>query len=159
MPRFPFCTALVVLLVSGPSLGTAQVNSSSGHTRVPATIVLTDDVPAGSRYAVKRIPDAARRDVILLRSDGTGADLSEAVDALLTARLVEGDYPTARRTIRARSIGRAKLFRRTYPWAERVLTDARNSRAIAIAHVGTVRAVQIWLPATGTKRGTGRVSG
>lgn len=137
----------IVISAAIASVSPAQNRAPQRAGRVPVTIVLTDRTPPGSRFAVERIPTAARRDVIALKPNATAGELAEAVNALLTARQVEGDVPAARRTLRVRPT-RAKNAGapRVYPWAARVLADLQRAAPTNIEGIGEVRAVQIWLP-------------
>lgn len=139
-----FGLAVVLLLSTGSAAG-AQATESEVVPRVPATIVLSDTRPAGSRFVLRRVPNAARPDVIVLAPDATADDLTDAVRTLLTARHKDGDKPVANQILRIRPT-RSGAPRPAYPWIPRVLADVKGADRIDIPGVGNVRAVQIWLP-------------
>jgi hypothetical protein len=145
--RSMLCGVLFALLVfsARASVAPAQDTAPQPSVRVAATIVLADRLPADSRFVVRRVPGSARHDVVVLRPDATAAELTEAVNTLLTARYVEGDIPSTKRTLRIRPTGRKGAIRE-YPWAARVLADVRRAAPVDIPEVGNARAVEIWLP-------------
>jgi hypothetical protein len=117
--------------------------------RVPVTIALVDraadqDAPA----VILRRRDAAPHDVILLRrGSATGEQLAVAIQTLLLARDAAGDTATTNATVRPRP-GRAPSA-----WmgaergrAERVVARLRGAAPVFVAGVGTVPAVEIYLP-------------
>ena len=144
---------LAVLTVCAAQLGAQQ----SGPQRVPVTVVMVDrlvhpDVP----FTIQRRPDLKAQDVIVLRSDATPDQLSDAVRGLLTARQVGGDSAAAPATMRIRpntpaSTGgnRAAVSRPSLPWVPRVLADLRRAEYRDVPGIGHVRAVEIWLPRQG----------
>lgn len=136
---------LLVVHGIGSSAG-AQAPVSEAFARVPATIVLSDRLPPGSRFVVKRSPAAARRDIIVLAPDANEQELSAAIRALLTVRQREGDVPADAKTVRIRPTRSALVARPAFPWIGRVLADVNRADRIEIPEVGSVRAVQIWLP-------------
>jgi hypothetical protein len=150
--------ALLAVHASGSKAG-AQAAVSEGSARVPATIALTDRLPPGSRFVVKRSPLAARRDIILLATDANEQDLSAAIRALLAVRQREGDVPANAKTLRLRPTGSNPHARPALPWVGRVLADVKRADRIEIREVGTVRAVQIWLPRQGKSRSRSDRSG
>lgn len=80
----------------------------SSPRRVPVLVLLLGPQPrTGEPFMIHRRPDEG--DVIALRPDATATDLADAVRALLTARQVEGDTATERRTIRVRPRPSASL--------------------------------------------------
>jgi hypothetical protein len=125
--------------------------------RVPVTVVLVDrlahpDVP----FVMQRRPDLRPQDVIVLRSDATPDQLSDAVRGLLTARQAGGDSAAAPAAMRIRpntpaltGANRAAASRPTLPWAPRVLADLRRAEYREVPGIGHVRAVEIWLPRQG----------
>lgn len=137
--------ALLVVHGIGSSAG-AQAPASKAPARVPATIVLSDRLPPGSRFVVKRSPASARRDVIVLAPDANEQELSAAIRALLTVRQREGDFPADAKTVRIRPTRSNPAARPAFPWIGRVLADVNRADRIEIPEVGSVRAVQIWLP-------------
>ncbi|MGK2934459.1 MAG: hypothetical protein ACSLFE_04350 [Gemmatimonadaceae bacterium] len=130
----------------------AQSPATDEAARVPVTIALTDRIPPGSRFVVKRIPTAARQDVLALRPDATPAELTAAVTALLAARQAEGDFPTTERTLRLRPKHSTAVPRGDYPWAARVLADVRTAEPTTVPGIGKVQAVEIWLPRVSRKQ-------
>jgi len=117
-------------------------------TRVPVTIALSDQaMPPGAPFMIQRRPYQTPRDVIVLRSDATADQLSDAVRSLLTIRQAGGDMPTAPATMRMRPRDtRVAASRRAYPWVQRVLGDVQRAAYRDVPGVGRVRAVEIWLP-------------
>jgi hypothetical protein len=117
--------------------------------RVPVTVVMLDTLASGTPFRILRRTEVDPRDVIVLRSDADSATLSAAVHELLLIRSVQGD--TARSgaggLVRVRPHTRAPgRTVRMLPWGRRVVDDVRAAQSRAVAGVGTVRAVQIWLP-------------
>lgn len=145
-------TRILGVLVAAVTLlhvtGAGQAATAPGApTRVPVTIALVEQLPVqGAPFVVERRPDAAQRDVILLPAGADAALLTEAVQMLLVARQAGGDTPTTAATMRVRP-QRARITPRPiFPWAHRVLSDLRRADARPVDGVGTVRAVEIWLP-------------
>jgi hypothetical protein len=139
-------TLLLLLTPTMPLTSAAQAAATGQQGRVPVTIVVTDRVPSDSRFAVQRIPDAARRDRILLRSDARSEDLMAAINTLLSARRIEGDVPPVERTMRIRPTSTRNIRRAPYPWISRILTDLRQTPEKDVPGIGRARAIQIWLP-------------
>lgn len=137
--------ALALLLI--PDATPAQARRSRAPVRFPATVAIVDRLPVpGVSFVVQRRPDLTPSDLILLRASATPAEVSDAVRALLTARQVSGDLPTTTATIRLRPRQESQFKRRDLPWTPRVLADLRRATTRTIPGVGTVRAVDIWLP-------------
>jgi hypothetical protein len=141
--------ALFLALAAGlPAL--AQTSRRPGQVaRVPVALVLVDSLAQpGVPYVVQRRPNASPHDVILLRSDATAAQLSEAINSLLMVREARGDIPTTAGTLRIHPHGNAAvaLQRRPIPWAQRVFHDLHRVKAAPVAGVGNVQSVVIYLP-------------
>lgn len=148
MRSLPLATALLIAL-SATDHGVAQQQAASARqpTRVPVTLVLVDDLPRSEvPFLVERRPGVAPHDVILLRSDATPEQLSEAIRTLLVIRQVEGDTTSRRATMRTRLRQAHAGPRREFPWVSRVLADLRRAPPEPLAGYGEVRAVEIWLP-------------
>jgi hypothetical protein len=142
-------SALLVALAAGlPAL--AQTSRKPGQVaRVPLALVLVDSLAQpGVPYVLQRRPTASPHDVILLRSDATVAQLSEAVNSVLMVRQARGDFPTTAGTLRIHPHGNAAvaLQRRPFPWAQRVYHDLHRAKAAPVAGVGNVQSVVIYLP-------------
>ncbi len=148
MPRIHFGFAFGLFLIPAlASVSAAQTHAAGGREgRLPVTIVVSDRVPSDSRFVVHRVPNAARRDRIVLRSDATGEDLMAAINTLLSARQIEGDIPSVERTLRIRPTHASNSRRAPYPWVARILTDLRQAAPTDVPGIGRARAVQIWLP-------------
>jgi hypothetical protein len=146
--RIVVSALLAALAGSFPAL--AQSSRKPGQVaRVPVALVLVDSLAQpGVPYVVQRRPNALPHDVILLRSDVTAAQLSEAMNSLLVVREATGDFPTTAGTLRVHPHGTAAaaLHRRPFPWAERVFHDLHRAKAAPVAGVGNVRSVVIYLP-------------
>ena len=146
MSRIYFSVALGVLLIPMLASRAAGQAAAGQQRRVPVTVIFSDRVPSDSRFVVQRVPGAARRDRILLRSGATAEDLMAAINTLLSARQIEGDVPPIERTMRIRPT-QAHTYRRTpYAWIARVLTDLRQAPPTDIPGIGRAQAVQVWLP-------------
>jgi hypothetical protein len=138
--------ALFTLSGTGEVRG-QQASPSNRPTRVPVTVVLLDQLPqADAPFLVQRRPDVSPHDVILLRSNATREQLSDAIRALLVIRQVGGDTATQRATMRMRPDQVRSGPRREFPWVSRVLADLRRAAPQEVAGYGNVRAVEIWLP-------------
>ena len=146
---------IVLLILTDAAVASAQTVPRAG-SRVPATIVLSDDRAAASRFVVQRSPGAARHDVIILASDASEDEFADAVRTLLTVRQKEGDVPALKQTLRMRPKQASTARRPAYPWAARVLADLRRSNRVEIDGIGRVRAVQIWLPSQGSRSAAGK---
>ena len=101
--------------------------------------------PSAGRFVIQRRSDIAPHDVILLARDATPHDLSEALHAILAVRQVGGDIPTTSGTMRVRpqQPGRAHI---EVAWTPRAMAELRSRRPRAVAGVGTVPALEVWLP-------------
>jgi hypothetical protein len=144
--RIAIVTAALALLLI-PDAAPAQAARSRAPARFPATVAMVDSLPVpGVSFVVQRRPDLTPSDLILVRESATPAEVSDAVRTLLTARLIGGDLPTSHATIRLRPREQSQAARREFPWTPRVLADLRRATTRSIPDVGTVRAVDIWLP-------------
>lgn len=114
--------------------------------RVPATVALIEELPApNAGFLIVRRPNVSPHDVILLPRNGASPRmLSDAVRALLLARRNGGDQPSTSQTLRVRS--RDESSHRILPWTTRVMQDLRRADPLPITGIGSVSAVQIWLP-------------
>lgn len=147
LPLRPLLAAVLLLWAGTASLPAQQRGAPRGPARVPVTVVLGDSLPrTDAPFVVQRRPDLRPRDVILLRRDATGEDLSEAVRTLLVVRQADGDTATRAATLRMRPGQARRGTPREFPWAGRVLAELRGAGAREVAGIGRVRAVEIWLP-------------
>jgi hypothetical protein len=140
---------LIAAFALSSASGAGQVPKVPGApSRVPVTIAMVERLSVtDAPFLVLRRTHAAPRDVILLSAGADAKLLSEAVQALLVARRAGGDTAAAPATLRVRpQRGRASQ-RPVLPWAQRVLADLRRAVARPIQGVGSVPAVEIWLPA------------
>jgi hypothetical protein len=132
----PLLITVLAFLAGGQPLLAQQTRSPRAPSRVPVTIALVGSL--------------VRADVILLRSDAGSDQLSEAVRTLLVIRQASGDTATSKATLRMRpnqaQRGAQRQARREFPWVHRVIADLRRAEPREIVGVGTVRAVEIWLP-------------
>lgn len=133
--------ATVALLFAAPELRAQH----GPPTRVPATVVLADEAVQAEPFVIHTRALGAT-DVIVLRSDATAAQLSDAVRALVTIRQVGGDTAAAPRIMRMRPQQRGAPSRATLPWIGRVFSDVHAAQLREVPGFGRVRAVQIWLP-------------
>jgi hypothetical protein len=140
--------ALIAALPLFPASSAGQSIEAPGTpTRVPVTVAIVERLPVtGAPFLVLRRASAAPRDVILLPAGADARLLSEAVQTLLIARQAGGDTATATATLRVRPQRGRTAQRPVLPWAQRVLTDLRRAAARPLDGVGTVPAVEIWLP-------------
>lgn len=135
--------------------GAAQGQPQNRPAAVPVTVVLMNRLQYPDvSFVILRRTTASPRDVILLRSDAVNApEFSAAVMALLTARRQEGDTTTANKVVRARPQAAAPGRARTVlPWAQSAVNKLRNAKPRAIEGVGTVPAVDVWLPPQRSQR-------
>lgn len=146
------------IVAAAVPLDAQQSGAASGSRipRVPVTIAHVSELPAvaaGQAFLIVRRPNETPGDVILLRSDADRHDLSDAVRTLLTARQARGDVADRRETVRV-STRRTHERRPELPWVGRILADLRRAERTFVAGVGTVPAVQIWLPRQRPQRPT-----
>jgi hypothetical protein len=150
----PAIAAAIALLTATRDVD-AQSSRVYRPARVPAAVVLVDRLPVpGAQFVVQRRPDLNHADVILLLPSAGPSELSDAVRTLITARQAGGDFPIDKATIRMRPKPGAQPARRIFPWSERVLTDLHGATPRAVSGLGTVRAIEIFLPRQ--QRRTGR---
>lgn len=143
----PLLAAALFALPGTGEVRGQQPTSPGRPTRVPVTIVLVDQLPhADAPFLVQRRPDVSPHDMILLRSDATREQLSDALRTLLVIRQVGGDTAAQRATMRMRPDQARSGPRREFPWVSRVLADLRRAAPREVAGFGNVRAVEIWLP-------------
>lgn len=151
----PFVAAAFIA-VAGTHTLAGQEPHARRPTRVPVTLVLVDRLPVGDApFLVRRRTDVSPRDVILLRTDASQAQVSEAIRTLLVARQVSGDTATHPAILRVRPHGAGHAAaHREFPWVPRVLADLRRAELTDVPGIGRVRAVQIWLPPQRVSRST-----
>jgi len=149
------CLAAALTLL--PATGAGQATQSAGAPRrVPVTVATVERLPVpGAPFVLVRRTNAAPRDVILLPAGADAKLLSEVVQALLVGRQAGGDTAAAPATLRVRPQRGRTSQRPVLPWAQRVLNDLRRAEARPVEGVGSVPAVEIWLPAQ-TRRGPRR---
>lgn len=125
-----------------------QTDGGSRRPRVPVTLALVDTLAGEAPFRILRRANVAPYDVILLRAGADSAVLSAAVQDLLSIRQLQGDTAsTGAGALRVRRPNRAPGQRvRMLPWARRVIDDLRSADRQTVAGVGSVPAVQIWLP-------------
>ncbi|HEU4453060.1 MAG TPA: hypothetical protein VFR81_08365 [Longimicrobium sp.] len=149
---------IAAALIVFPTPGAAQAPKAHGApTRVPVTVAMVERLPVpDAPFVVLRRTNVAPQDVILLPAGADARLLSDAVQMLLIARQAGGDTATAAATLRVRpQRGRTASQRPILPWAQRVLADLRRVATRPVEGVGTVPAVEIWLPPQ-TRRGAPR---
>lgn len=138
---------LSVLCLFGISTSILAQRVAAAKSRVPVTLVISDQTVETGASIIKRFAGSEPKDVILLRSGASSADLSEAIRGLLLTRQVSGDLPTATGSFRIRAKQSTSVPRKDFPWAARVLRDLTNASSRDLAGIGRVRAVEVWLPA------------
>jgi hypothetical protein len=123
-------------------------NRENGHgTRVAVTLAQSEGALDGrARFLIIRTPGNARPDIILLPADSDENDFSEAVRSLLITRRRSGDEPVENAMLRSPGARQVRERSSELPWATRVLRDLRIAPMRRIQSVGTVRALEIWLP-------------
>lgn len=141
---------LTVLALSGigePLLAQTALGVSGRSPRVPVTVAIVEEfVLADAPFVIHRSPGRAQQDVILLRADADEHTFSEAIRALLLSRRHGGDAPTTQSLLRTQRPPNGYGTLATLPWASRVLTDLRVANPTHLEGIGTVKAVEIWLP-------------
>src|ERR1044072_6523672 len=140
--------ALALIFAASPRPAAAQQSATPrAPARVPVTVALVESaLPGNESWVVQRRPDVSPADVILLRTTADAGQLAEAVRTLLVIRQADGDRPTVGRTLRIRPRQRHRGAAREIPWIPRVWADLRRAKPREVAGLGTVRAVDIWLP-------------
>ena len=154
-------TLLCAAMLSGIPLGAELVaqespGDSRRPTRVPVVLALVDTLMGDAPYRILRRAEVTPHDVILFRVGADSASLSAAVQDLLSIRRVQGDTTrSGTGAVRVRQPGRTAAREvRVLPWARRVMEDLHRANRQAIAGVGTVPSVQIWLPPQRGRRST-----
>jgi hypothetical protein len=155
MTKRSLCTVVVVIAaLCAITDAQAQPRQARNLRRVPVTVAFVDSLPVpGTSFVVRRRPTETPSDVILLRPDAGAGELSDAIRTLLTARQAGGDFPITAATVRMRPHQRVPGQRPAFPWGQRVLHDMARAAPRPVAGVGTVRAVEIFLPSQ--RRGSG----
>lgn len=145
-------------LGTGAETIAAQQLGGGRPLRVAVTIVFVDSLAQpGAPYLLVRRPGATPADLILVHSGVNPTQLSDAIRGLLTARQAGGDFPQVAATFRVRPQQRTGAAARpAFPWAARVLNEARRAEPRQVQGVGSARAVEIWLPRQGNGRSTPR---
>jgi len=137
----------VTPITGGGHLEAQQGPESRKPARVPVTLVLVDSIPGGTApFRILRRVDVAPHDVILLLSGADPAALSEAIGDLLVLRSLTGDTTTAGGAVRVRHRQAKERTPRPVPWAGRVMSDLQRAQPRHLPGVGTVPAVEVWLP-------------
>lgn len=150
--RLPIFAAALALLVARGDLPAQPTMNSPAPRRVAVTVVLLDRLPqTDAPFVIQRRPDVAPRDLILLRSDATGAQLADAVHSLLMIRQASGDTSAAAVTMRMRPNRPLRGPRTQFPWIQRVLSDLKRAEFREVPGIGRARAVEIWLPPQGRR--------
>lgn len=127
----------------------APAQSRPTATRVPVTVALADrPLRRDAAYEIHREADGVPHDLILLRRDSDAGQLSTAVRALMRIREVRGDVPTASAVMQTRKKEAREDARTPFPWAQRVIDDLQTAAPKELRGVGSLRAVEIWLPRT-----------
>lgn len=140
--------AAIALAITALCLPPDRLWAQHGNpTRVPATVVFADQAVQAEPFVVHRRTDA-EVDVIVLRSDATVEQLSDAVRALMTIRQLGGDTASSPgiMRMRPRPVGPGRAAAHPVPWAGRVLADLKKAEPRDVPGLGRVRAVKIWLP-------------
>jgi hypothetical protein len=115
--------------------------------RIPVTVILMreDDTSAGA--VIQRRADLAPHDLILLQRSSNDQQLSAAFHTLLVARSVEGDTSGVSHTLRVApgqrrfGLGRSEVAR-----VAGVLNRLRSADPVPIEGIGTLPAIELWLP-------------
>ena len=152
MIRNWLATLVFALLLLDPDRASAQQPTTRGGTttRVPVTVMLLDRLPApGAPFVVVRRPDLTPSDLILLRSDASSEELTNAIHSLLVVRQAGGDLPASSAIMRMRAGQPRTSEVRQFPWVQRVLSDLRTAEVRQVEGIGRGRAVVIWLPPQG----------
>ena len=136
-----FALAFVSAAVSLPA-------QQAERGRVPVTIALVDALPRpDAPFLILRRVETTPHDVIVLPPGADAAHLSEAVYSLLVARQQGGDRAARAATLRLRPRTQApRQGRPVLAWAPRVLADLHVAQPQRVPGVGSVRAVEVWLP-------------
>lgn len=133
---------------------TVFTTGTNAPTRVPVTLAIVDSTLTGDgSFRILRRADQSPHDIILLRHDIDVAELSGAIESLLLIRGQTGDTAKVNGTTRIQRSGRnPERPSRVLPWAGRVLNDLRRVQPRAVAGVGIVPTVEVWLPPQASRR-------
>lgn len=145
--RWLIAALILVITFMSRALDAQQVAGPKRPTRVAATIVLVDSLAAGTPFRILRRASATPNDVILLSAGADTSALSAALEELLSMRRAQGDTAQTTGMMRVRHPqGTSGQRPHKFPWVTRVLNDLHMAPRRIISGVGTVRAVEIWLP-------------
>ncbi len=148
MNRWILLVLAGLLQLGQPALTSAQ--SQPTATRVPVTIALSDSpLRRNAAFEIRRETGQVPYDVILLRRDADAEQLSIALRALMEIRQVRGDIPTSSAVMQSRKQRIREDARTTFPWAQRVIDDLRTAAPKQLRGIGSLRAVEVWLPRMG----------
>lgn len=149
-----FSSVFAVLLVFA-SGARAQQGAGPPSMSVPVTVVLADSV---HEMRILRRAAVEPHDVIVLPVESDSVRLAAAMFALLVAREVAGDVPTADAILRVGRTAIPTAWRgRELTRAARFLEGLRTASRDVIPGVGRARAAQLALP-SGSMRGRLRAS-
>lgn len=104
----------VLCAIAVPPAAAGQAVSPA-KSRIPVTVVFADDAASPGQSIIKRFGGSNARDVIVLRSDASSAELSQAIRGLLLTRQISGDLPAANGSFRLAKNQRTQPARKEFP--------------------------------------------
>jgi hypothetical protein len=136
---------LLALLALAPGAG-AQ---SSPLAAIPVTLVAGPSPSRGGRTEVVRRAQRAPRDLVIVDRNATAEDLAAALAVINALRTQFGDSLTSDLRARPDVVRPGKTWDKSsyHSWLIQQLVRLRTAEPVDVADFGTVRAVQITLPA------------
>jgi hypothetical protein len=140
-------TILFFLSVLAITPGAAAQPSQLGA--IPVTLVAGPSPSRGGRTEVVRRAQRAPRDVVIVDMNATAEDLAGALAMINALRTQFGDNLTTDLRARPDVVRPGKTWDKSsyHSWLIQQLVRLRSAKPVDVADVGTVRAVQIPLPA------------
>ena len=146
-------SALLALAAAGllPRLAPAQATRPpAANGLAPVTVALVDTMQAV--YAFVRRPGHGDERMILVCARVDARTLTAALSDYAAVRTQLGEGPWAP----GREVRLPPPPARPYPWAADVVARLHAAEPVAVDGIGSVRAVELWLPAPTSRAGAPR---
>jgi hypothetical protein len=139
----------ILLFLSVLAIAPAAAAQPSQLGAIPVTLVAGPSPSKGGRTEVVRRAQRAPRDVVIVGTNATAEDLAGALAMINALRTQFGDSLTTDLRARAEVVRPGKTWDKSsyHSWLIQQLVRLRSAKPVDVADFGTVRAVQITLPA------------